>query len=862
MPKPVKKKSTKTRVASKTKNTNNRAVQTYFIFSLLVLVGSVLFWSINGARLQLSNSDSLVDPLLFKNLSTLSGATFPGQHTFLLKWPLFWLISLFNYSSASYVVVTVALVLITVIGLVLLMHRIEHRLIVLGTLCLGLASVLLLIPTQPYSGGILPVNMAMLTTRNIEYMFYIGGIVLLSRSTRFKGWYFWLATACFGLLIASDKLFLTVGIGAALLALVVYALARKWEMVTLAADWFISLVIAAIGAIIVLALISSSGLAHISSQSGIGPYNLTNLHGFLLGSFFAVFGILTNFGANPAFDSTVIRQIPHQTITRLLGVGGLPYIVNIIILLVGILVAVRIIYISVFKPTVVRNKNDNASKLSIMLIWSSVVAILLFISSNHDYAVDARYLTIVLFALFIALATYTRKKKWPEKQFFLCGFVLVIAIVLGFFASGQINKNQQAAYNVINKLDGNVVALTKVHPSSVLVGNYWRVIQIEHQSKNSVNVLPLSDCTNPSVDLSSSVWNPGLGNHSFTYLLSYGNNLTNYPNCNLKQIVSVFGKPNASALVAGTPNKPVEQLLFYDHGIHKGTSKTSDSQSSTVLPISLVDLPHTSCDGPSVLITVAHEDDDLLFMNPDVYHDIKTGYCVRTVYLTTGDAGEGQYYWLSRENGDYAAYSAMIGTKVIWVQRIVQLAKNEYATVANPEGNSKISLIYLHLPDGNLKGQGFSESHFESLAKLYSHQIPVINSQDGESSYTYNQLVSAIGSLMSAYSPTEIYTQSTYPGQQFPDHSDHNTVGKFTDLAYANYEKSQFNDLVTIPIHYYEGYTIRQSPPNISGSELATKTDIFINYAQYDSGVCHTVSDCEQSHTYGNYLNREYQNSY
>jgi hypothetical protein len=39
------------------------------------------------------------------------------------------------------------------------------------------------------------------------------------------------------------------------------------------------------------------------------------------------------------------------------------------------------------------------------------------------------------------------------------------------------------------------------------------------------------------------------------------------------------------------------------------------------------------------LDVVAHEDDDLLFMNPDIQHDIRAGVCVTTVFLTAGDDG-------------------------------------------------------------------------------------------------------------------------------------------------------------------------------------------------------------------------------
>ena len=51
------------------------------------------------------------------------------------------------------------------------------------------------------------------------------------------------------------------------------------------------------------------------------------------------------------------------------------------------------------------------------------------------------------------------------------------------------------------------------------------------------------------------------------------------------------------------------------------------------------------------LYVVAHPDDDLLFMNPDVQTDITAGRAVRTVYVTSGDGGGPASWWQSRETG-------------------------------------------------------------------------------------------------------------------------------------------------------------------------------------------------------------------
>ena len=41
----------------------------------------------------------------------------------------------------------------------------------------------------------------------------------------------------------------------------------------------------------------------------------------------------------------------------------------------------------------------------------------------------------------------------------------------------------------------------------------------------------------------------------------------------------------------------------------------------------------------------------LLFnMDPKI-HDIREDHCIRTIYITAGDAGHNQFYWLSRERG-------------------------------------------------------------------------------------------------------------------------------------------------------------------------------------------------------------------
>ena len=65
------------------------------------------------------------------------------------------------------------------------------------------------------------------------------------------------------------------------------------------------------------------------------------------------------------------------------------------------------------------------------------------------------------------------------------------------------------------------------------------------------------------------------------------------------------------------------------------------------------------CSAGKTMNIVAHEDDDLLFLSPALLRDVRRGRCVRTVFVTAGDASERvggtadqrSVYWHAREVG-------------------------------------------------------------------------------------------------------------------------------------------------------------------------------------------------------------------
>lgn len=839
-----------------------RAGLAMVFFSSAVLFFTTLLWAIVGASLQNENADQLVDSYLFESTRTAQGASFPGQHTFLFKWPVFWLQHIFGYSQIGFVALTTLVVLLTVGGLVYLIWRIEKRPFVFGMFCLALASILLLVPPVPYPGALLPVNMAMLTTRNLEYLLYIAGLVLVAGTVRYRSVKFMAAVGCLGLLFASDRLFGSLSLGGALVALAVYTVAQRLELKQLAMRWLVATGASFGLAALLLALLNSSGVVHIVGQSTNTPYGLVpNIHALTLAVTYLLAGIFTNFGANPAYSATTLASSPHVAKVEMLSIGGLAYIVNLFLLCIGIWMCLHLIRGTLQPASANKKKNKPtrlATKLGVMLIYSTAAAAVSYIATNHYYLVDSRYLTIALFAVFVSAAAYSRGRVLQPKLVAMISMLLLLAILSGSYAVLNDNSANKKALAAQRDRTTLIAAALEGHRTEIVVGNYWRVLPLKLASKNQQTVLPMANCTTPRNVLTSDTWQPDLQRHSFAYLLSIDSGDKDFANCSLDKVITAYGKPNTSTLIAGTNENPREVILFYDHGLQPSARSEGQSKlhsASSIRPITPKELTR-SCKGQrTILQIVAHEDDDLLFMNPDLQHAIKQGDCVRTVYLTAGDAGAGKFYWLGREQGSEAAYGVLAEKANFWVEQTVKFANHEFATVATPTKNDQLSLIFMHLPDGNMDGQGFAVSEYESLAKLDAQLIPKINTVDKQSYYTRQSLLRALSTLVDVYQPNEVRTQLPYSANTiYTDHSDHTAVGRFATEVFKTYKLSH----PAAQIAYYIGYPIHASEPNVSGAELAQKEQAFMTYSNFDGAACNSPEKCARSGVYEAYLTRQY----
>lgn len=269
-----------------------------------------------------------------------------------------------------------------------------------------------------------------------------------------------------------------------------------------------------------------------------------------------------------------------------------------------------------------------------------------------------------------------------------------------------------------------------------------------------------------------------------------------------------------------------------------------------------------NCSPGRTINIVAHEDDDLLFLNPDIQHDIQNGRCVRTIFVTAGDAGSGSNYWMSRENGMRAAYANSAGVSNSWNNTTISILGHQ-AYLSTLQGNQNISLLFLRLPDGghhcDNNGQncaeGWAADNYQTLRKLWQGTISTIETVDHVTTYAKQELINVLSTAMATYGADTIRTQDFIGGYGDisggdGDHWDHHSVAYFAQKAQLS------NILVPHSLTGYRGYTVEAYSPNVTGVDLTNKQNSFYVYNGYDGVDCTSSVNCTP--LLSNYLQRQY----
>lgn len=236
-------------------------------------------------------------------------------------------------------------------------------------------------------------------------------------------------------------------------------------------------------------------------------------------------------------------------------------------------------------------------------------------------------------------------------------------------------------------------------------------------------------------------------------------------------------------------------------------------------------------DSAREMIIVAHPDDDILFMNPDISRAIALGREVTAVFTTAGDAGQVDSYWEGREAGIKAAYGLMAGAND-WVDEIVTLSSGEdtYEVASSYLASAPgVRLYFMRLPDGG--GGGLDGETYNSLTLLLEGGIDTVTTEDGAAVYDREDVTSILTALMDRHQPDQFRVHDHASEFAAGEHRDHVTTALFTDAALSDYQRGLY--AVTSYV-FYGSIDLRR---NLTPDQATAARDVFLQYATGDPDV-------------------------
>src|SRR5215510_11774241 len=229
------------------------------------------------------------------------------------------------------------------------------------------------------------------------------------------------------------------------------------------------------------------------------------------------------------------------------------------------------------------------------------------------------------------------------------------------------------------------------------------------------------------------------------------------------------------------------------------------------------------------LTIVAHPDDDLLFMQPDLYDAALRGGGVTSVYVTAGNASHGLDYAEARYAGMMVAYGSIVGSQdwsCGWIEIAGHAAEHCRLDAA------AISLVFLGYPDGDIDG-----SAPESLLHLWQGQVASATTIARRAAiYRRGDLVTVLAEIIATTAPAALRTLDV-ASTHGRDHSDHMLVGALAVLATAASPRSP-------ALLSYRGYNIDGEPVNASPALFARSLDPLARYHACASGCAPCGQAC------------------
>jgi LmbE family N-acetylglucosaminyl deacetylase len=242
--------------------------------------------------------------------------------------------------------------------------------------------------------------------------------------------------------------------------------------------------------------------------------------------------------------------------------------------------------------------------------------------------------------------------------------------------------------------------------------------------------------------------------------------------------------------------------------------------------------------GASFLTIMAHSDDDLLFVNPDLQPAIASGLPVRAVVLTADEYNGNPP--MSREQlaaqlreGTRRAYASLAGVTSNWRRETTVVAQRT-VEVDTLVPAPRIQLCWLSLPDGG------DDLHRDALLNLWQDSgyvtntiVPTGGPVTQVQQYDGERLYLVLVGLLDLFQPTIIRVQDPAPDWRHrPDHGDHVVATAFAQLAVRTYEGPTATGLALLT--RYRCYNTSESAENVPNALLGQKTAAYRQYNALD----------------------------
>ncbi|MFT3694688.1 MAG: PIG-L family deacetylase [Kofleriaceae bacterium] len=225
---------------------------------------------------------------------------------------------------------------------------------------------------------------------------------------------------------------------------------------------------------------------------------------------------------------------------------------------------------------------------------------------------------------------------------------------------------------------------------------------------------------------------------------------------------------------------------------------------------------------------IAHQDDDLIFMQPDLPEAIVRGEGVTNVYVTAGNSTKGYEFSEPRYTGLMMAYGQITGDhdwNCGWITVLGHLAQHCRLEREN------VSLVFLAYPDGGIPG---NLPH--SLLSMWQGETGMaMTVAPRVTTYTREELIEVVANIVETTHPEVVHTLDL-AATHGHDHSDHEIVGAIAGMALMRLDYEP-----TLIAH--RGYDVEAEPPNQTGPVFAASAN-FLSYYEAcatDCGGCGTA---------------------